>query len=65
MRSLQEFVENKEAFRTPHKLPEFFLENLVDPNRVVKSFIDDPQAHIRVFYYQYLKICFEINSPKS
>lgn len=29
------------------------------------EFLDDPQAHIRVFYYQYLKLCFEVNSPNS
>lgn len=58
MRSLNEFGEPREVFSTPTHLPAFFDDNLVDPARVVKVFLDDPQAHIRVFYYQYLKICF-------
>jgi len=35
---------------------------LVDPNRVVKCFENDPQANLRIFYYQYLKLCFEIDN---
>ena len=31
----------------------------MDPARVVKVFHNDPQANIRVFYFQYLKLCFE------
>jgi hypothetical protein len=65
MRSLREFVERHEVFKDPQHLPEFFEQNLVDPARVVKVFLDDPQAHIKVFYYQYLKLCFEINNSKS
>ena len=65
MRSLREFADQQEVFNDPQRLPEFFEHNLVDPARVLKLFVDDPQAHIRVFYYQYLKLCFEINSPKS
>jgi hypothetical protein len=34
----------------------------VDPARVVKAFYNDPQANIRVFYYQYLKLCFELET---
>ena len=65
MRSLKQFAGFQEVFKTPQQLPEFFDQNLVDPHRVVKVFLEDPQAHLRVFYYQYLKICFQINSPKS
>jgi hypothetical protein len=65
MRSLNEFAQPREVFTTPTYLPPFFDENLVDPARVVKVFQDDPQAHIRVFYYQYLKLCFEVNHPNS
>ena len=65
MRSLKEFAGNQEVFRTPQDLPEFFSQNLVDPARIVKVFVEDPQAHIRVFYYQYLKLCFELTNPKS
>ena len=35
----------------------------MDPARVVKGFYNDVQANIRVFYFQYLKLCFEIESP--
>jgi hypothetical protein len=38
------------------------MTNLVDDSRVVKYFHDDPQANIRIFYYQYLKLCFEIDN---
>jgi len=34
----------------------------VDPARVVKVFSNDPQANIRIFYYQYLKLCFELDN---
>jgi hypothetical protein len=34
----------------------------VHPARVVKVLRDDPQASIRVFYYQYLKLCFELET---
>ena len=58
-------MERQEVFRDPQRLPYFFEQNLIDPARVVKVFTDDPQAHIKVFYYQYLKLCFEINNEKS
>ena len=29
---------------------------------MVKRFSNDPQANIRVFYYQYLKLCFELEN---
>lgn len=65
MRSLQEFRSPQDVYKTPDSLPPFFDENLVDPARVVKVFVEDPQAHIRVFYYQYLKLCFEVSHPNS
>lgn len=60
MRSLEDFPgEGGEAlFPDAQQLPDFFEHNLVDPARVVKGFLNDPQANIRVFYYQYLKLCF-------
>jgi hypothetical protein len=63
MRSLQDFAvsESTNIFVDADKLPAFFENNLVEASRVVKVFRDDPQANIRVFYYQYLKLCFEVN----
>lgn len=29
---------------------------------MVKVFYNDPQANIRVFYYEYLKLCFELDT---
>jgi len=60
MKSLNEFAEQREVFQDAAVLPEFFETNLVDPARVVKVFANDPQAHIRIFYYQYLKLSFEL-----
>lgn len=54
--------ENVDIFPNAIKLPAFFENNLVDPSRVVKHFLSDPQANIRVFYYQYLKLCFEVQN---
>jgi hypothetical protein len=65
MRSLSEFATYQEVFKNATGLPAFFDSNLVDPGRVVKSFLNDPQAHIRIFYYQYLRLCFELENPKS
>jgi hypothetical protein len=60
MRFLQDFAApvTKSMFEDASNLPVFFKNNLVDPARVVKVFHNDPQANIRVFYYQYLKLCF-------
>jgi len=60
MRNLQDFATNNQGklFKDAQNLPVFFQNNLVDPARVVKVFHNDPQANIRVFYYQYLKLCF-------
>ena len=60
MRSLEEFINQRSEplFIDATNLPAFFESNLIDPARVVKYFNNDPQANIRVFYYQYLKLCF-------
>jgi len=58
MRSLAEFSTYQEVFKNATNLPAFFDSNLVDAGRVVKAFYNDPQAHIRIFYYQYLRLCF-------
>jgi hypothetical protein len=62
MKSLSEFAADGEVFQEAAVLPEFFESNLVDPARVVKVFANDPQGHIRIFYYQYLKLCFELEN---
>ena len=41
-------------------LPQFLNENLLDDDRQIRYFFKDPQASLRVFYYQYLKLCFEM-----
>lgn len=41
------------------EVPEFLEENLVDPARVINIFSGDPYAFIRIFYFQFLKLCFE------
>ena len=62
MRSLDSFKGYREVFTDARLLPAFFQTNLVDPARVVKVFQNDPQAEIRIFYYQYLKLCFELDN---
>jgi hypothetical protein len=64
MRTLQDFASpaERDLFQDASNLPEFFQNNLVDAARVVKVFHYDPQATIRVFYYQYLKLCFELQN---
>jgi hypothetical protein len=58
MKSLSEFQGYSPVFHEPTTLPEFFKTNLLSPARVVKAFLNDPQGHIRIFYYQYLRLCF-------
>lgn len=62
-KSLEEFrvTKPKDIFETPTTLPAFFEENLKDDARVIKIFSNDPQANLRIFYYQYLKLCFEFD----
>jgi hypothetical protein len=40
--------------------PSFFNTNLIDPHRVIKL-ITGKYCMIRAFYYQYLKLVFEID----
>ena len=60
MKALADFEQPQDVFMHAENLPAFFNDNLVDPARVVKHFLDDTQAHIRIFYYQYLRLCFEV-----
>jgi len=64
MRNLQDFATpiTRSLFQDACNLPAFFQNNLVNTARVVKVFHCDPQANIRVFYYQYLKLCFELQN---
>lgn len=66
MKTLDSFATSSprtaDIFRDALHLPAFFEHNLIDPSRVVKHFSNDPQANIRVFYYQYLKLCFELEN---
>lgn len=67
--SMMKTLDSFASPNNPHSIfqdadpePVFFENNLVDPARVVKHFSSDPQANIRVFYYQYLKLCFELEN---
>lgn len=40
--------------------PAFFNENLVSPNRILKQLLNNPQSNIRVFYFQILRLGYEI-----
>lgn len=40
------------------KLPIFLNENLLDEARTIKVFQDDSVAYIKIFYFQFLKLCF-------
>jgi len=64
MRDLEDFAtpDPRPIFPDADSLPVFFENNLIDPARVVKVFRNDPQGNIRIFYYQYLKLCFDIES---
>jgi hypothetical protein len=64
IRNLREFfsLDHPPLFENAYDLPTFFDSNLVDDCRVVKVLHKDPQANLRVFYYQYLKLCFEIDN---
>lgn len=49
----------------PLTLPEFLQKNLLDEARCVKIFQSDAFAHIRIFYFQLLKFCFETEDADS
>lgn len=53
LRSWKIFVE------ASGKLPQFLNQNLVDDARTVKIFLDDDLAYVKIFYFQFLKLCFE------
>ena len=58
--SIQSFHQEDPADLFPNAkyYPEFFSQNLVNPNRVLKQFLNDPQSNIRIFYLQLLRLAF-------
>ena len=61
-KSLREFenVTGTPVFQNADQYPEFFHKHLVHPQRKIKVFLNDPNANIRAFYFQYLVLCYEI-----
>lgn len=61
-KSIREFENNSKNCVFPDAVtyPDFFKKHLVHPSRRLKAFIDDPNANIRAFYFQYLILCFEV-----
>lgn len=45
--------------------PNFFNENLVSPNRVLKVFKDNVQSNIKIFYIQILRLAYEISLEEN
>lgn len=41
------------------QIPAFLQENLLDEARCVKIFVNDDYAMMKIFYFQFLKLCFE------
>ena len=63
-KSLKDFkskLKNPKIFNEPiGQLPTFLKQNLVDDARNIKVFKNDEHAYIKIFYFQFLKLCFEI-----
>lgn len=55
----------EEVFPNAQTFPDFFKNHLVDPNRIIKVFQNDPHANERIFYYQYLRICEDTENATS
>jgi hypothetical protein len=51
------------VFTEAKRYPPFFSKHLVHPSRRIKALINDPNATIRAFYFQYLMLCYEIENP--
>lgn len=49
-------------FPNAETFPEFFEENLVSDDRVLKQFLNNCHNNIRVFYYQFLRLGYEIQA---
>lgn len=63
-KSIREFKRSSEEQTFPEAVtyPSFFDKHLVHPGRKIKALLNDPNANIRVFYFQYLMLCFEIEN---
>lgn len=63
-KSLKDFkskLKNAKIFNEAiGQLPTFLKQNLVDDARNIKVFKNDEHAYIKIFYFQFLKLCFEI-----
>ena len=65
---LQEFYEETPAgnmFVDAQSYPDFFGENLVSPNRILKILSNNPQSNMRIFYFQILRLGYEIESDSD
>lgn len=56
-------TSNKPVFAEAVTYPSFFDKHLINSTRRIKALLNDPNANIRVFYFQYLMLCFEIENP--
>lgn len=63
-KSLRQFRANPPVpvFVEATAYPPFFNRHLVHKSRRIKALLNDPNANIRVFYFQYLMLCYEIEN---
>jgi hypothetical protein len=40
------------------KLPKFVEQNFDQPDQIIKVFRNDNQAHLKIFIFQYLEMCY-------
>ena len=66
-RSLREFsnTSNQHVFVEAENYPDFFNKFLNHPSRKLKVFLNDPNANIRAFYFQFLILCYEIDESNA
>lgn len=65
---LQEFYEETPAanmFVDAQSYPDFFSQNLVSPNRILKILSNNPQSNMRIFYFQILRLGYEIEAEND
>ena len=63
-KSIRDFENNSthNVFNDAETYPVFFERHLVHQSRRLKIFIDDPNANLRAFYFQYLILLFEVEN---
>ena len=61
MQTLQSFkiINTSPLFTDADPIPEFFVTNLVSDDRKIKVFPNLPDSYLKIFYFQFLKLCFE------